>query len=309
MSEQALVEAAAQWMARLHSGQVSEAEAKAFQQWHDSHPRHAQVFQRMSHGLGQAKRPGLQGLSDTQVIDALRAPHSRRAFLKGSLGALAAVGIVGVGLKVIDAQVWAPGDLLTLTGQRRTFELEGGNRLTLNAQTRVSPGRQALYLHQGAVQLECVGAPVVLATSQAQVETGQGGRLLLERRGEGEARLTVLASQARLRGEAGDGVLVKAGQQAWIKPPQAPSVGRADPAATAWLSGLLQAHERPLGEVLEALRAYHHGVLRVSPAAARLRVSGVFTLDDSARALRLIAATLPVRVVSYGGVWVSIEAV
>lgn len=306
-----VLDEAAHWMARLQSGYASVAETQAFQAWHDSHPQHAQVFQRMAQGLGQARRPALQSLGDEQVIRALNTPSSRRRFIQGSLGALAMLGVTGVGLQLAVPRGWARGDLYTTTGERRSFALAGGSRLTLNAQSRVSPlqgaSQDELYLHHGTLQLECVGQPVVIDTAAARVDVTQGGRVLVERRNDGEVNLTVVASQVRLRTGQGDALRVDAGQRARLMPAAAPSIGRADPAASAWLSGLLQVHNRPLGEVVEALRAYRYGIVRVSPQAAQLRVSGLYPLDDSAKALRLIAASLPIRVLSYSDLWVSIE--
>ena len=58
--------------------------------------------------------------------------------------------------------------------------------------------------------------------------------------------------------------------------------------------------DEPLGQLIEALRPYRAGLLRVSPQAAQLRVYGVFALDDSDRTLRSLAETLPVQVNRHG---------
>ncbi|MFJ9993109.1 DUF4880 domain-containing protein [Pseudomonas putida] len=311
MSEQPMarvIDEAAQWMALLHSGHLSEEDAAAFQRWHDGDALHAQVFRRMSQGLGEAKRPGLQRLPEEQVIAALQLPSGRRQLLRNSLGALGGLGVAALAAKTVGERIWAPGDLLTLTAERRSFVLDGGSRLTLDAQTRVSPRPpRTLYVHQGAVQLECSGPSLTLETELADIEVEQGGTLLLAQRFDGEIRLTVLARQSVVRSRQGDALRVRAGQQARLIAGQAPWLGRADPAASAWLSGLYEARESTLGEVVEALRAYRHGVLRVTPEAAKLKISGLFPLDDSARALRLIAAALPIRLASVGALWVSID--
>ncbi|MNF09808.1 fec operon regulator FecR [compost metagenome] len=55
-----------------------------------------------------------------------------------------------------------------------------------------------------------------------------------------------------------------------------------------------------LGEVIDALRPYRDGVLRISEAAAKLRVFGVFPLDDSERSLQSLAQVLPITLSRYG---------
>jgi transmembrane sensor len=64
----------------------------------------------------------------------------------------------------------------------------------------------------------------------------------------------------------------------------------------------------PLGEWVAELGRYRRGVLRCDPAVAGLRVSGAFPLDDTDRALQLLADTFPVRHVWRTRYWVSVEA-
>jgi transmembrane sensor len=59
---------------------------------------------------------------------------------------------------------------------------------------------------------------------------------------------------------------------------------------------MLEAHDQPLGEVVEALRAYRTGFIRISSQAAALRVYGSYALDDGERALAALAETLPISV-------------
>jgi transmembrane sensor len=66
-------------------------------------------------------------------------------------------------------------------------------------------------------------------------------------------------------------------------------------------------HDRPLQDVVDALRPYQPGVLRISLQAARLRVTGSFPLDDSERTLAALARSLPIAVQRRTGWWVSID--
>ncbi|MNT72156.1 fec operon regulator FecR [compost metagenome] len=52
--------------------------------------------------------------------------------------------------------------------------------------------------------------------------------------------------------------------------------------------------------MIDALRPYRRGLLRISPEVRQLRVQGVFPLDDSDRALTALEETLAVRVERYG---------
>jgi transmembrane sensor len=78
--------------------------------------------------------------------------------------------------------------------------------------------------------------------------------------------------------------------------------------ASAWRRGLLEAHDLPLGEVIDALRACRTGFVRIAPRAAALRVYGSYDLDDTDRALAALAETLPIEVRVFRQGWlVTIE--
>lgn len=311
--DERIVDEAAHWMMRLQSGQVDEADLRAFEHWQASDARHAQVFQRLGDSLEPLRQPALRGLRDEQLIAALNTPSSRRRFLQGSLGVLALLGGSALGLRLASHGLALPGDLVTATAERKGFELADGSRLTLDARSRVTPlfgGRErTLELHHGALSLEVAEAdsPMFLQTPFARLEMPGGSHLLLESRPAGPARLTVLAAGASL--ETADS------RVSWVAPGQHASFAAAGLLALrksqlgdgAWLDGRLEVDDRSLGEVAEALRAYRHGVLRISPEAAALRVSGVFPLDDSSRALNLLEGSLPIRITRYSPYWVSIE--
>ncbi|PBD21189.1 iron dicitrate transport regulator FecR, partial [Pseudomonas aeruginosa] len=84
--------------------------------------------------------------------------------------------------------------------------------------------------------------------------------------------------------------------------------GPAEGGESAWLDGRLEVRDRPLGEVLEALRAYRRGIISVADDAAALRVSGIYPLDDSGAALALLEQSLPIRLDYHGPYWVSIAS-
>lgn len=59
--------------------------------------------------------------------------------------------------------------------------------------------------------------------------------------------------------------------------------------------------EAPLGSVVERLRPYFPGVIRVTDEAASLPVTGVFPLDQPLRALDALVHTLPLKISRYAG--------
>jgi len=59
--------------------------------------------------------------------------------------------------------------------------------------------------------------------------------------------------------------------------------------------------------VIEALRPYRPGVLRLDPAIAQLRVSGLFRLDNPQQVLDTLARTLPIRIARHTDLWVTLS--
>ncbi|MNE40911.1 fec operon regulator FecR [compost metagenome] len=58
--------------------------------------------------------------------------------------------------------------------------------------------------------------------------------------------------------------------------------------------------DEPLHAVLDALRPYQRGYIRVAPAVRDIRVQGVFPLDQPQQALAALAEALPISVERYG---------
>jgi transmembrane sensor len=79
------------------------------------------------------------------------------------------------------------------------------------------------------------------------------------------------------------------------------STSRIDP--SAWSTGVLEVHDQPLADVLDALRPYTPAILRASPEAARVGVYGVYPLDRPMEVLQALVDTLPLRVRRWGD-WV-----
>ena len=66
-----------------------------------------------------------------------------------------------------------------------------------------------------------------------------------------------------------------------------------------WQSGRLNVLDDPLEQVVDALRPYTRGFVRVAPEVRQLRVQGVYPLNDPQRAFAALAETHAIRVDHY----------
>ncbi|MCU1717716.1 FecR domain-containing protein [Pseudomonas sp. 5P_3.1_Bac2] len=310
-AEAQIIDEAAQWLALLQSGAASAQEQLAFTRWRDGDPRRAEVFQRMNASLSTFSHDDLRRLPRDNLLQSLNAPSGRRRFLRNSLGVLGLVA--GSGWLLRNSAMWpSSGTLRTATGERLTTTLADGSALTLAPRSQVlaqiDGHQRLLQLRAGQLLLEVAtdrARPFVLVTAEGQVQAW-GHRLLMRERA-GQTQITALTAEAQIITANGSRQVLRAGQQASFSANRIDDLQAVDATATAWTQGLLEVRDRSLGEVVETLRDYRPGIIRISPEAARLRLSGIFPLDDTSRTLHLLSKSLPVRIRYHSAYWVSIE--
>lgn len=309
-----LIDSATRWIVLLRSGHATAADWQAWQRWRSEDPRHEQLCQRLDQQLGVFQVPLAQGVRGEVLQHALNAPSSRRKVLQGALvGAGVAVGAgllagpLGVPLGDLGA------DIRTGTAERRTVLLPDGSQLHLNARSAADidfdQQQRRVRLREGELLVQVApqaDRPFVIHTEQTRVFV-QGSRLLVRER-EGLGYVAALKGALQIDRQSGPRLPVASGfavsyERDRFGPVQPNTLG-----ATAWLDGLLEVRDRPLSEVIDALRPYRHGVLRLDPAVAGLRVSGLFRLDNPEQILDTLARTLPIRIGRRTGLWVTVSA-
>ncbi|MGJ7541993.1 FecR family protein [Variovorax sp. LT1R16] len=312
-----VIEQAIDWLVRLDSGHSDDSERRAFARWIDAAPAHAAAWASLQQRLDQRIAPALTQLQAggqmPPVVRALSAPPDHRARRRALLGgaAVALLTATGGGLwadRRAPLMAWS-SDLRTGTGERRRFVLADGSDLLLNA-------RSAADLDFGAAQRLVrlrAGALIVNVAADAQrpfvVQSAQGavralGTRFMVQQEEGRTLVSVLEHGVRLR-PLNDSAPVELpqGASAWLHADGVEPVATARVDPSAWSSGVLEVHDQPLADVLEALRPYTPAILRASPEAARVRVYGVYPLDRPMQALQALVDTLPLRVRHWGD-WV-----
>lgn len=321
------VHAAVDWWVELSSGEVRPETRLAFARWLAADPRHAQAWSGLQSSVGQVFDGTQPERGQAARVDALmtRAQHATRQQRRRLLhGALAAAGIgVGAAWMVSDQREgWAPAlmaDLRTGIGQRQRFALDDGSSLLLDADSAVDldfHARRWVRLRRGQliVQVHAAGAgapPFIVESAHGQVQA-LGTRFLVRQEAQQSLALVLEhAVELRVTRPGVPALRLVQGQAARFDG-QRITREAADGAASfaaAWSRGMFEALDTPLGEVVDALRHYRRGLIRVAPEAARLRVTGAFPLDDVDAALTALAETMPIQVHRHAANWlVRIEA-
>jgi len=318
----ALTEQAIDWMVELRSGAAGQAQQAAFEAWLSADPRHQQAWHSLGGALdatfGQARAD--KGQASGARTDAVAHAIEQAAVLSARRRRMlrAALGVAGLGL----GSGWVArssglladwrADLHTATGERKTFTLADGSRLQLDAlssvDVRFDDGLRLVQLRQGQLRAEVFAdaAPFVVRTEHADIRAL--GAQFMVRQQEARTQAVALRDGLEVRtllAQPQQRAVLAQGQGAWIDGTQIARLAQPGlaAAASAWTHGMLHAEDQRLDEVLAALKPYRLGYIRVSPAAARLRVTGIFALDDSDAALQALAETLPIDIHRHSGGW------
>jgi len=305
--EQATMREAVDWMVRLQSPAAPADTSQQLQRWLQRSEQHRQAWQQLQHLQQQfaqvrdvaARHPG----QAEQAHRLLQRP-SRRAAL-GSLAALAVTG--GLAAAWTDRQFPLrdlSADLRTATAQRQRFALDDGSTVLLDARSALdvdfTTQTRGLMLRNGGLLLQVVPGPrpALLRSLHAQVSLLRGELML--QRDEYGSTVAALADHTLLEASDGSRLQLLAGQAARVHAHGIERLPQAADQLAAWQQGKLILDDAPLAELIDRLRPYRRGFLRLSPAAAALRVQGVFDLDQGDRSLAAIAETLPVVIRHHG---------
>lgn len=280
---------AAQWVARLNADDCTSADRRGFRTWLAANPAEADRFERVTDLWDMVPGSASPPLPATPRH---RAPVTRRRALAG----LATLAVVG-GTSTVAFQAAYAGTLYeTAIGEQRHVRLDDGSTMLLDTDTRArvvaTPERRRLQLARGRIDLIIapLAIPFMLELGAAPV-TATAGRFDLRRDAEDRFALTTIEGRAHYA--VADAVRpLAAGERL-----QDGRVDRPDLAATqAWQSGRAVFDGDTLAQVVDEANRYSTTKLMIAdPAAARLRVSGLYRVGDNVALGRSLATLLSLR--------------
>ncbi|RMX15224.1 DUF4880 domain-containing protein [Vandammella animalimorsus] len=332
IDERILAEAAA-WLAQLQDGPLPPAEQARLAAWRQQSPQHQRAWQRAERLLGQLNAlpaplagPALHASAQASLQASRRASLARIA--KGTALAL----LIAPGAWLLWQRQpwqhwrhWMDADYAALPGQSLDLQLDDGSQLSLHAgsqlDVRYSRRQRLLHLRQGELYVHTAAdsaqppRPFIVSTAHGRMQAlgtrfavrqldGRDGRDGRNNGSDGgnDGGSTLLAVyEGAVRIEPADAPsaahrTLRAGQQARFTREAIAPASAAREADTAWRQGLLIADAMPLPDWAAALARHSGRPIRVLPAAQALRISGTFPLRDPDRALRMLAATLRLRI-------------
>lgn len=306
---------ALQWQVTLWSGEISEQERYALQQWRDKSQAHERAWQQVQRITGRLGN--VTSVESGHTLRTARRTMSRRQAIKTLSillgGSAAAYTAQQSGL--VQRQF---ADLHTAIGETREVTLADGTQLHLNTRTAVN-----IQFDQQVRQIALLEGEVYINTP-AQALTQQPPLIVKTRDGLVQARATRFgvhqgesftqvaveagAMDIITSGQASNAITLSQGQQAQFASGRAYNVGPVNPLANAWIRGLLVAERQSLGGFLHQLSRYRPGILRCDEQSARMIVSGSYPLANTERILTALEHALPIRVTRLTPYWVSVSA-
>lgn len=306
-----IVAQASHWLMLHWQGPLDDQQQLAFETWHGADAEHQRAWAR----LGQLQQDFTR-LPKSQALAVLRQqPQLRRRDTLKLLSTLLVAG--GAGWLGERQLPWreAVADLHTATGQTLHRTLPDGTQLWLNTATAVdmhiSPAARQLRLISGEILVHSghdpayANAPLTVQTAVGEV-LALGTRFAMRAMTDG-CLVRLYEGALQIRPEHAPAVNMTAGQALWFSATTSQAQGEAAANAIAWSTGQLVATQTPLGVFLDDLARYRPGVLRWTPAVARLPLTGVFPLADTDRVLAALEQTLPVRIQRLTRYWVSVD--
>lgn len=301
----AINEQAANWLILLNEPDADERLRAEFELWKHSDPRHAAAAERLQGFIGQMAALRPQKASVHAALDAAFSSRNTRSKRSTTALLLLFALLPAWALWRSELPSYMLADLRTQPAQWLQHQLPDQSLLTLNGNSAVDVQYDSelrrIRLLRGEVLVEVAhdpARPFIVETEQGQMRA-LGTRFVVTRQND-VTLLTMLES--RVAASAVDApitVEVSAGEQARISRSDVQLTAPVDTRSVedSWRHHQLVVKDQPLPEVLDQLARQFPGHVQFDQEElANLRVSAVLPLDDSTRALNLLAEVLPLQV-------------
>lgn len=285
------------WIALATSGEATESDLAAMEEWRDEKLEHAQALARLSAFVTLAKarpRPDIRHLK----APIYNRPMTRRLALGGLGAAAASYAVVAPPMALWPSLAELSSDYRTAVGERKTVKLAQGLAMELNTGTAVSlrnkPSLPGIEIVHGEVAVTAA-----LPASMQFAAYMPEGRILASnavfdahRTAEG-FRVTCIQGAIQVE-QNGQQVAMSAGQDLFCRKgasgPGTPA--RIDTlAVTAWQNGQIVFFDAPLRQVVAEINRYRHGrIVIMNSALSDRHINASFWIDRLDNMDALLAA-------------------
>jgi transmembrane sensor len=276
-SDDPLLDEALDWVVRLKTGAPTQADLDALMRWRGQSAMHEQAFRSAARVYRRAGTAAAE-LAEERANPIMQPPQRRlprRAVLAGTIAAAGAYVMVRPPLGLWPSIEELSADYRTGKGERRRIAIAPEVSLELNTQTSI-----ALRSAPDQTRIE-------LISGEAWVAAKESARPLVMLAGSGRITAAQASFDARCLGgsisveQGGQSLQLQAKQQVAYTDAgleQAVQVDRTQ--VSAWQSGQLIFHDRPLASVVDEINRYRPGqIIIANTELKRHLVNGTFQLE------------------------------
>ena len=316
------------WFARLQADDVSVEERRHFKNWYQSHPQHAEAYDRTRKLWMLLEMPAERVHSriiadqkdDVHENDTTDIPEknstdfiyrksgqfrnpSQPIAVVWCLSVLLTIAVWQLPLRIQDWQ----SDYHTAPGEQFSVTLEDGSRLTLNTDTAIAvhfnEQQRQVELLRGEAYFEVApnkARPFIVKGGQADARAV--GTAFSVRKGDDDLRVAVNEGTVEVTADTAS-TLVKAAQQVDYKHGHLEAVLNVENDDTfAWQRGQVVFDQQPLSQVLAEINRYRSGrIVPIKSAMGDRIVSGVFNSRDKDAVVDALKTTLRAKTLSLPG--------
>lgn len=300
---------AADWLIRLREEPGDRVTTDAFEAWLDQEPAHVRAWASVS-AMFEAIGETQPEFADEWRVEgaAISRQPARRAHRRWTqtpqrrpgrrqLGAAVAAALVCAWVAP-SAILFARADHITGTGEMELVTLDDGSAVRLGPDSAIAvdykSGARTVRLLAGQAWFDVKHNPdAPFRVAAGDVRTTVLGTSFDVRRIGAATAVSVQRGRVRVVDHGASPAPARelaAGEWARLDTQHGMTHGTDNPALLgAWREGQLVIRNRPIGEVIDELRPWHHGrIIVLNPALKDRRIDGVFDVRDTVAALTAI---------------------
>jgi len=288
-----VLDAAADWLVILHSGEMTTLQQQQFEQWKTEKKEHQLAFQQMekfSHGLSNlaANFPSEALVQSNQKFN-LAAKRNMLLSLSGLM-------IVGLSVYFIPWEKWQ-SDYHTKVGEIRKVSLKDGSQLIMASDCYVDVNftqeTRQIKLIDGEIYIETAKdaqhRPFIVETKNGSVEA-LGTQFTVRQENSEQTKVKVYKHAVAIEPEnSSKRQILKQGQRAFFDEKYISKALPLDNDQPYWTQQLLVVDQWPLQKVLDELFRYKKGTYYLDPELKNIKISGVFSLKNPEQSLETLA--------------------
>lgn len=288
-----VLDAAADWLVLLHSGEMTALQQQQFEQWKAEKKEHQLALQQMekfSHGLSNlaGNFPSKALVQSNQKFN-LAAKRSMLLSLSGLV-------IVGLSAYFIPWEKWQ-SDYHTKVGEIKKVSLKDGSQLIMASDCYVDVNftqeKRQIKLIDGEIYIETAKdaqhRPFIVETKNGSVEA-LGTQFTVRQENSEQTKVKVYKHAVAIEPEnSSKRQILKQGQRAFFDEKYISKALPLDNDQPYWTQQLLVVDQWPLQKVLDELFRYKKGTYHLAPELKNIKISGVFSLKNPEQSLETLA--------------------